>query len=94
MNQKKLNWVTGVPGVVIVLVGCSFLNEGRADPGVASSSDSIAMSLAEVSSPETQCALSPLSRINVLAGGFVELDLGILELKAMPYVEFRFSRRK
>ncbi len=33
-----------------------------------------------------------LGRINVLLGGFAELDLGIVEMKVQPYVELRFNR--
>jgi hypothetical protein len=94
MSKKFLMSLTRISTVTFAFGFCLLPWVGRAESEAAGVGDVSFAPVTESSLFEAERVSPALARINVLAGGFVELDLGILELKAKPYVEFRFSRRK
>lgn len=92
MKTSKIK--TLIPG----LLACSLSMSLFANKSLAENSTPVpvrdGLPIFESNSTQPPSTQIRLSRINVLAGGFAEIDLEILELKVMPYVEFRFNRRK
>ena len=78
-------------GSIFCLMGLVGVSEANASSLNDSGSVLEVSGGAEASGNGTSCKLS---RINVLTGAFVELDLWVAELKVLPYVELRFNRRK